>query len=159
MLFRSGSLVSVPQEADTKAESFNFPFTRELPRAGDRSKENETRLGDTIQKTLMKQPPIKRNLSRGPSTKKGYKSPSSPPNQRFLLCRSQMQWTEMGGALKWEARDDARCCQTVSVGGVCDPHGASCCHTSWDKKQMKQNRSDTVPWVGRLMGVDFMTEP
>ena len=70
-----------------------------------------------------------------------------------------MQWTEMGGALKWEARDDARCCQTVSVGGVCDPHGASCCHTSWDKKQMKQNRSDTVPWVGRLMGVDFMTEP
>ena len=57
-----GYSVSVPQE-ETKAESFNFPFTRELPRAGDRSKENETRLGDTIQKTLMKQPSIKRNLS------------------------------------------------------------------------------------------------
>ena len=25
---------------------------------------------------------------------KGCKSPPSPPNQRFLLCRSQMQWTE-----------------------------------------------------------------
>ena len=62
-------------------------------------------------------------------------------------------------ALKGEARGDGRCCQTVPVGGVCDPLGASYCHTSWDKKQVRWNRSDTVPWVGRLMGTDFMMEP